>query len=382
MTTTSSLSQNARIQSLDILRGLIMVLMAIDHVRVYSGLPAGGPEAGIFFTRWITHFCAPGFAFFAGTSAFLYGIKLQYPQRLATYLLTRGLLLVVLEVTVIRFLWSFHLGTDFILAGVIWMLGWCMIVLALVVRLNPLAIGLAGLVIIVFQSFFSLVPGLVEVSWFSKVWEFVYPSGNDTFEGVSVLYSIMPWAGVMMAGYGFGMILLRDQKKRKMFCLTVGLGSIAVFIALGILQVSRAEDADNTMPFVMRLLSQQKYPASLLFLLMTLGPMIAVVPFLEKAGGWFSRVMTTFGQVPFFYYLMHILVIHLTALAVFQIQTGSTHPEWFAYAPYVYFDPMYHWSLMQLYAVFLLDVVILYFICRWYRDYKLRHPEKAWLKYL
>src|SRR5690349_7246634 len=116
-----------RIQSVDILRGIIMIIMAIDHVRVYSGMPAGGPEAGIFFTRWITHYCAPGFAFFAGTSAYLYHLKSGSTSDLAKFLITRGLLLVVLELTVIRYFWMFNFNySEFAFCGVIWMLGWCM----------------------------------------------------------------------------------------------------------------------------------------------------------------------------------------------------------------------------------------------------------------
>lgn len=120
----ASTTNQTRVQSIDLLRGLVMILMAVDHVRVYSGIPAGGTEAGVFFTRWITHYCAPAFAFLAGTSAFLYGIKINDSRKLARYLITRGLLLVILELTVIRFLWAFHIDfSEFILAGVIWMLG-------------------------------------------------------------------------------------------------------------------------------------------------------------------------------------------------------------------------------------------------------------------
>ena len=137
---TTPMSANTttdRITSLDVIRGAVMVLMAIDHVRVYSGLPAGGPTAGIFFTRWVTHFCAPAFAFLAGTAAYLHGQKLGDPGRLARYLVTRGALLVVLELTVIRWAWTFNADySGFVLLGVIWMLGWCMILLAGLVRLS------------------------------------------------------------------------------------------------------------------------------------------------------------------------------------------------------------------------------------------------------
>jgi uncharacterized membrane protein len=166
-----------RIRSIDVLRGAIIVLMAIDHVRVYSGMPAGGTEPGIFFTRWITHFCAPGFAFLAGTSAFLYGEKIKNKNLLSRYLLTRGLLLVLLELTLIRFEWTFNFDyAVFTLAGVIWMLGWCMVLMALLVRLEPNIVGITGVAIIIFQQAFKYVPMILPQSMqepLSQFWNFI-----------------------------------------------------------------------------------------------------------------------------------------------------------------------------------------------------------------
>lgn len=373
-----------RVQSIDLIRGLVMVLMAIDHVRVYSGLPAGGTELGIFFTRWITHFCAPAFALFAGTSAFLYGIKINDKAKLAKYLITRGLLLVALELTVIRFFWAFHVSTDFILAGVIWMLGWCMVLLAALVWLKPYAVAVIGAVIILFQSVFGKVPYWLPETMqasFGKVWEFIYPSGFETFNGVSVLYSIVPWIGVMAVGYGFGAIVKMDTKHQHKVCLIIGLSMTALFIVIGTIGILATASAGE-MPFILRLLNQQKYPASLSFLLMTLGPIITVVPLAEKAKDWFSRALIVIGRVPFFYYLLHILVIHISALAVQLIRDGSIHHEWFRYAPYVYVEQEFRWDLPQLYLVFVVDVVLLYLCCRWYARYKSSHPEKKWLSYI
>src|SRR5262245_3621651 len=141
-----------RIAGIDVLRGLVMVLMAIDHVRVYSGVPAGGPTAGVFFTRWVTHFCAPAFVFFAGTAAFLYGHRLGAPRKLSRYLATRGLLLVVLELTVIHVSWTFTLDWGFVLGGVIWMLGLCMILMAGLVRFSAASVGVFGIVVMVVQT--------------------------------------------------------------------------------------------------------------------------------------------------------------------------------------------------------------------------------------
>jgi uncharacterized membrane protein len=385
-TTLSAQSLSAtRVQSVDLLRGLVMVLMAIDHVRVYSGVPAGSPDVGIFFTRWITHFCAPAFTFFAGTSAFLYGAKVNSKTSLASYLVTRGLLLVVLELTMIRFLWAFHIDySEFVLAGVIWMLGWCMILLAAMVWLKPRTIGIIGVLIVVGQSGFAYIPGLLPDTArdsFSKVWEFIYPSGFDTFTGIAILYSIVPWIGVMAAGYGFGAILMMEPSRKRKLCLYIGLSATAIFLIAGSIQLL-ASASPGEMPFLLQLLNQRKYPASLLFLLMTIGPMIALVPIAESLHQGWARILATFGKVPFFYYLMHIPVIHLLALVVQGIKTGHVDHSVYRYAPYVSMPEESRWSLLLLYIVFLIAVAILFFICRWYERYKATHPQQKWTKYL
>lgn len=377
-------STNFRIQSVDVLRGLVMVLMAIDHVRVYSGLPAGGAEAGIFFTRWITHFCAPAFVFFAGTSAYLYGIKIQNKSKQARYLITRGLLLIVLELTLIRFFWAFYISTDFILAGVIWMLGWCMILLAAFIWMKPYLTASIGTLVIVFQYLFSKIPLLfpeTNRTSFGKFWEFIYPSGFETFPGVNVLYSLVPWIGVMTTGYGFGLVFQLEARKRNRFCMTFGITITLLFLIIAAIQIASSPPTDEV-PYILQLLNQQKYPASTLFLMMTLGPIIALIPVAEKARNWFASALATIGKVPLFYYLSHILIIHLSALLVQLFLHGSVHHDWFLYAPYVYFDNAYRWSLLLLYLVFAIDVILLYVLCRWYARYKMMRPENDWLKYL
>lgn len=370
-----------RFQSVDYLRGLVMVLMAIDHVRVYSGVPAWSPEVDIFFTRWITHFCAPAFAFFAGTSAYFYGAKVGKSE-LTKFLLSRGLLLVILELTVIRFLWSFHLGTDFILAGVIWMLGWCMILLTLFIRLDSRTIGVIGVCIILGQQLFGYVPSLLPDSWqpaFAPVWEFIYPSGFETFKGINILYVIIPWLGIMAAGYGFGNILQSPDDSRRKYCLTIGVSLFAAYLVIASVLVMNSEP--NDFPQILRVLNQNKYPASILFTMMTLGPIIALVPFAEKAKGWVSNSLITIGRVAFFYYLAHIVIIHLSALATNYFLFGSTLQELYTTAPYTYL-PDYTWGLPTLYLVFFVDLIPLYFACKWYASYKARHHEIRWLKYV
>lgn len=371
----------SRIHSVDFIRGLVMVLMAIDHVRVYSGVPPGGPEAEVFFTRWVTHFCAPAFVFLSGTSAYLYGTKLNDMKKLASYLLTRGLLLVVLELTVIRFFWTFNFDyASFTLAGVIWMLGWCMVIMAVLVKLKPKVIGIIGLAIIFLQQIFSLVPNFLPAT-LDTYWEFIYSSGNESPAFINILYVIVPWIGVMMAGYGFGIILQMDTERRRRLLIRIGLGATLLFVIAGSVAAIMNPDENGT-PFIFRLLNQRKYPASQLYLLMTLGPCILLMPFVEKAGSAFSKAVNIVGRVPFFYYLLHIPLIHITALIVQVIKEGQMHPEWYNNAPFVWFDQEHHWSLGLLYLVFVIDVVLLYFVCKWYEGYKFKHPEKKWLKFL
>jgi uncharacterized membrane protein len=311
-----------RLVSLDVMRGLVMVLMAIDHVRVFSGLPAGGPTPGIFFTRWVTHFCAPAFVFLAGTSAFLAG-RQRTASDLSRYLATRGAWLVLLELTVIRVAWTFNFDyRHYVLAGVIWMLGVCMILLAGLVRLPTKAIAAFGLMVIFAQNIVGLLaqatPESMRASW-GWIWQVLYFGGvinlGENGPRIAVLYSIVPWIGVMAAGYAFGAIVIRESSRRRRLCLRIGLSATALFLVFGSLRVSMNPAAAGAPPALFRLLNQNKYPASQLFLLMTLGPTIALLPLAERARGAVGQVLAVFGRVPLFYYLLHIPVIHAAAPA-------------------------------------------------------------------
>lgn len=374
-----------RIQSVDFCRGLVMVLMAIDHVRVYSGLPPGGPDPGIFFTRWITHFCAPAFVFLSGTSAFLYGVKVKDKNLLTRYLLTRGLLLVLLELTLIRFFWTFNLNySGFVLAGVIWMIGWSMVGLAFLSRFNPYGVGIAGLIIIFFQDAFARVPSLLPEhsrQAFGYFWEFIYYAGLEAPPGITILYVIVPWVGVMAAGYGFGLLFQMDAPLRRKRLLQMGLTATLAFILIGTILALQNQQPDAP-PFIYRLLNQRKYPASQLYLLMTLGPLLLIMAFVEDIKSAVGNAIVIIGRVPFFYYLMHILLIHVSALIVQLIKYGQSFPAEYSTAPYSQVPDEHRWSLGLLYGVFIVDVAILYLLCRWYAQYKSTHPEKKWLRYL
>jgi uncharacterized membrane protein len=382
-----------RIASLDLVRGVVMVLMAIDHVRVYSGVPAGGPSAGIFLTRWVTHFCAPAFVFLAGTSAFLYGRTIDNKSALARYLVSRGALLILLELTVIRFSWTFNVDySSFLLAGVIWMLGWCMILLAALIWLPLWAIGTIGLAIMAGQDLLHMVPRVLPGA-LQSVWGFIYVGGQGGpitlghgGPEVTVLYTIVPWIGVMAAGYAFGAIVTRDAASRRRLCLTIGLSATLLFLVFGVISTlmsspPTATPLNGPPPFWLRLLNQRKYPASQLYLLMTLGPTITLLALVDEAKGAIARFFETFGRVPMFYYLLHIPLIHAIALLVWRLRDGSVNTNWFNTAPYVSVPPNARWSLLLLYVVFVIVVAILYVPCRWFAGVK-RRRQDAWLRFL
>ena len=383
-----SVAEPARISSIDIVRGAVMVLMAIDHVRVYSGLPAGGPTPGIFFTRWVTHFCAPAFIFLAGTSAFLYARRHQDVSR---FLATRGLWLVLLELTMLRVAWTFNVEFGgYNMAGVIWVIGWCMVALALLARLPLAAIGAFGVAIIAGHNVFDLIPGLGSTlgeSGLSGLWKILYLGfsagpialGNDGPQ-LWVLYSLVPWVGVIAAGYAFGAVLMLEPERRGRICLAIGLGSIAAFAVLRGLNLY-----GDPRPWRSGLdvLNATKYPASLSFLLMTLGPTIAVMPLLDNARGAVTRWLTVFGRVPFFYYVLHIPLIHVLAIVVSRIRMGEVSDWLFASHPMAPPPPPegYTWSLPLLYLVWATAVVMLYGACQWYAGLKARRSD-WWMKFV
>jgi uncharacterized membrane protein len=371
-----------RIASLDLVRGVVMILMAIDHVRVYSGVPAGGPAPGIFFTRWVTHFCAPVFVFLAGTGAFFLGQKLENNKALARYLVTRGLLLVALELTVLHVAWTFTFDFTHLLAGVIWMLGWCMVLMAALVQLPAPTVGIIGLVLIFGQNLLTPLAGVMPqaTQWF---WQFLYLGGEVKVgaTSISILYVIVPWIGVMAAGYGFGALMALEPAQRRKWCLRIGLTATALFVVIAGVLVATRPAPNGAPPAILRLLNQQKYPASALFLMMTLGPAIALIPLADRAKGWLASAVTTFGRVPMFYYLLHIPLIHATALVVWFLRDGSAGSARFNAAPYVSIAPAERWSLALLYLVFAIVVAILYVPCRWYAQRK-AGQALAWMRYI
>jgi uncharacterized membrane protein len=370
--------KSRRVASVDILRGAVMVLMAIDHVRVYAGVPPGGPDPAVFFTRWVTHFCAPVFIFLAGTSAYLVGQKHASRGALSRWLATRGLFLVLVELTVLRFFWTFNADwQNFTFAGVIWVIGWCMVIMSALVWLPFVVITAIGALVVFghnavgssVREFAARMDGGIEA--FIAL---IYAGGafglTDNGPRLVVLYTIIPWIGVMALGYAFGAVLRMETGRRDRLCMLIGGGAIALFL---LLRSTRSYgDPWAWESGLLSFLGTTKYPASLQFLLMTLGPAILLVPLLEKARGKVVEWLTVFGKVPFFYYLLHIPLIHLVAIGVSAVRTPESTGWLFANHPMMPPDVPegYMWSLPLLYGVTIIVVLLLYPLCRWYARVK------------
>ena len=377
---TEARGSSARVTSLDIVRGVAMILMAIDHVRVYSGVPAGGPTFGVFFTRWITNFVAPAFVFLAGTSAFLYARKSSDRWSLSKFLAIRGLWLIFLELSFLRVAWTFNFDFQhYLLAGVIWMIGWSMIALSGAIYLPRPAIATIGIALIALHNITNLFrPQLAHAfgpdgpNWLLRILYF----GGAVEIGKSgppllILYVLVPWVGLMFVGYAFGPILQKPAEARRRISLQLGSALTALYVALRLLGIygdPRPWDRHSLFSF----LNTAKYPASLEYLCMTIGPMFLLWAIVEGWTGRLAKIIETFGRVPMFYYLLHIPLIHLAACIVSLIREGHVDAWLFTNHP---LDPGplpagYMWSLSLLYLVYAVCLVLLYFPCRWYARLK------------
>jgi uncharacterized membrane protein len=376
--------KGTRWAAIDVVRGAVMVLMAVDHVRVYAGVPAGGSDPAVFFTRWITHFCAPAFVFLAGTSAYFYGRR---HGDLSKFLFVRGAWLVILELTVIRFLWTFNFDfAHYMLAGVIWVIGWSMILMAGLSRLPVGAVAAIGGVIVFGHN--AVGPAIMKAvgdapdgaaAALGKILYVGFYSGP--VGPLSILYSIVPWVGVMALGYAFGTVAAAEPEIRRRHCFTIGLSAIALFLVLR--GFNLYGDPRPWSGNLLSFLNTTKYPASLSFLLMTLGPVITALPILDGARGGVIRALETFGRVPFFFYLLHIPLIHVLALLISLVRSPDSTAWLFANHPMGNGEPPdgYRWSLGLLYGVWAAAVAILYFACRWYARFKASRSD-PWLKYV
>ncbi len=393
-----ALSSPKRITSIDLLRGTVMIIMALDHVRdyfhadafLYDPLDLEKTSVVLFFTRWITHFCAPVFMFLAGTSAFIAGQK-KTKKELSVFLLTRGLWLILLELTLISFEWNFDVTFSNIYFIVIWALGISMIILAGLIHLPYKFILLIGIVLVAGHNLLDNIH-VTGNTLPAFGWALLHDQNFFMWQGKNILvgYPILPWIGVMALGYCMGVLYTPSfsAEKRKKWLAVIGGSAIGLFILIRFSNVygdpSHWSYQQSGVYTFLSFIKATKYPPSLLYILMTLGPAVLFLAFSENISNSLSKVVSVYGRVPMFYYILHIFFIHLFTLIAAGLFTDYSWKLWILKQPLWFSEDLkgYGFSLGIVYLVWLTIVIGLYPLCKWYDKYKTSHKEKKWLSYL
>ncbi|MEC5145040.1 heparan-alpha-glucosaminide N-acetyltransferase domain-containing protein [Chitinophaga sp. 212800010-3] len=370
-----------RIASLDILRGMIMVVMALDHVRDFTTNTRFSPTdlaqttPALFFTRWITHFCAPVFIFLAGTGAFFYGVKQHNPAQLSRFLWTRGLMLVIFEFTIMNFANTFNFNYNLIILLVLWVIGMCMIIMAALVRLPVKWIAAIGLLLILGHN---ALDGIKAERFGSlrAVWMILHVPGVLTIFGKTTVvfaYPIIPWIGVMAVGYSFGPVFQMEVRRRRKILWQLGIATILAFVLIRGINIYGDpvpwSSQKNTLFTFLSFLNTNKYPPSLCFLLMTLGPAFVLLAVIETGTGKVGEFFIVYGRVPLFYYIVHFYLIHIFSLVLGVIQ-GFPATNFLQFVDG--FPAGYGLNLWGVYGVWILTVLVMYPLCKWYGGLKSR----------
>lgn len=386
--TVAAVNRTERDASIDLVRGAVMVLMALDHARDFVGDSARAPldlahtTVPLFFTRWITHFCAPVFVLLAGVSAWVSG-RSRSASDASRLLLTRGLWLVVLELTVVRFGWLFNVNYRFSFVQVIWAIGWSMVALAAISRAGPrFSLGF-GVAMIASHNLFDRVhaDSLAALGW---AWRVAHEGGAIALPGgrrLYVAYPLIPWIGVMAAGYGLGPWMARSIAERRAMLLRVGAALTAAFVVVR--AINRYGDPDGWTAqsragfAVLSFLNCEKYPPSLDYLLMTLGPALLAWGLASGRDLSRARALITFGRVPLFYYVLHLPLLHAIAEAWVIARGGAValgEAQRSAHGA--------GGSLPVVYGLWAIGVALLYPPCRWFDGVKGRNRGAWWTHYI
>lgn len=389
-----------RIAAIDRVRGLVMVLMALDHCRDYFGdirinpLDLETTTAELFATRWVTHICAPAFVFLAGVAAALYGAKCESKRQLARFLWTRGVWLLVLEFTVVFFAWTYTFALNTWYVQVIAAIGVAMIALAGLVFLSRAVIAAVGAAIIAAHNLLDpVVPA--DFGGLDWVWRLVHEGGVFTIADsvtIVVLYPLLPWIGVIALGYATGPVFKQARPERLRFLTRWGAAAIVAFVAIRGINIYGDPGAwspqDSLIKSIGSFLNCAKYPPSLLFLLMTLGPTLLLLAAADRPPGFWGNKLITFGRVPLFFYIVHLYAIHLVSRTYYLVAHGdffspmralvasspseNAFPAWYDASPH---------SLALVYVFWAGIVVALWPLCRWFGAVK-RRSRSPWLSYL
>ena len=394
-------SQSSRIVSVDFMRGLVMIIMAIDHSRDFLTNIPFQPEniahtwPALFFTRWITHFCAPMFFFLAGTGAYLLRSKTGSIGAVSRFLWTRGLWLILLEFTIIEYAWTF---TFWQMGGIIWSIGCSMVLLALLIRLPDQALLSFGLVLVLFHDLFdSIRPA--QFGNFGWLWVILHRKGVIPHTHFFVLFPLVPLVGVMALGYIFGKLFDKPVDQRVRLMLLLGGVATTAFLVLrafnaygnpvaGVAGSSPGQwHPQSTVAMsIVSFLDLEKYPPSLQFLLMVLGPSLILFAVIDRFGAserferWATPIVI-FGRVPLFFYVLHLYAIHFAAILLAKL---SHQPVAWLWKGSFWMNEVpegYGHGLPAVYVTWLVVIVVLYFPCAWFAGYKRRH-KAWWLSYL
>ncbi len=391
----------SRVSSIDALRGAVMIVMALDHVREFfhvgamSFSPTDLTQTTpiLFFTRWITHFCLPVFMFAAGAGAFLFGQRSHGLGQVSRFLWTRGLWFILLEFSVMQFAYNFNFSTRvMLLPAVLWIFGICMIPLAALIYL-PVR-WLAGLSVAV-MLFHNCLDGIQAAQFGSGawMWNLLHQPGVLTIGGrpVLMIYPLLPWIAVMAAGFCFGQIFMMEAAERRRIMLWLGVALTIAFVVIRAVNiygdpVSWAHQKSAVFT-VLSFLNCTKYPASLDFLLMTLGPSFLLLRYLDQRTFHAANPLIVFGRVPMFYFILHFYLIHALAVVAACLRYGAGAAKFMfnplpsTGGPRGLFPSDFGYSLLVVYAVWILVVTMLYLPCRWFAKVKATRRD-WWLSYL
>ena len=386
-----------RIESIDLLRGLVMIIMALDHTRDFFHQPAmiddplnfATTTPILFFTRWITHFCAPIFVFLAGTSAFFQSSRKSKPE-LSRFLITRGLWLVLIEIVVINFAFTFDPNYTVIGLQTIWSIGISMIILGFAIRMPFPAILATGLIIVLGHNALDFYEKqfprdhVYNIAYSFLHHPGLYPLGGG--HSLLIFYPFLPWCGLMMLGYCFGKLFTSYEGAQRRKVLTrLGLGIILFFIALRATNLygdaSHWSVQKNAVFTLMSFVNTVKYPPSLLYMCMTIGPAILFIALWGNVKNGVTKFITVYGKVPFFYYVLHFYLLHCILVIIF-FATGHNSSEIAAPGvPFMFRPVKFGYGLVGVCIIWLGVVASLYLPCRWFHQYKSNHSQ-WWLKYL
>lgn len=403
------LCMNRRIDSIDLLRGIVMVIMMLDHTRdfvhnaalVFDPTDLSRTHIALFFTRWITHFCAPVFVFLAGTGAYLQLARGKSKAELSRFLVTRGLWLIVLELTLVKVGITFNADIRFLgFLQVIWVIGVSMIVLAVLIYLPKSVIAVFGLLMIALHNLLDNIhvqswrgPGTAIPSISGKLWILLhqpfdgFPILGDQSPGVAVIYPLVPWIGVMAVGYAFGALYQLDAQQRRRLLLIIGGTVTLLFIVIRAINLygdpSHWSQQKNLVFTVLSFVNTTKYPPSLLFLLMTLGPSILALALFEMrtSAGAIRNFFVTFGRVPLFFYILQWYTAHLISILLHLAFNKPVKWLWQSPANFGIPEPGIGFSLVVVYLAWIAGVLLLYPLCRWFAGVKQRRRD-WWLSYL